>query len=359
MTTWYDPYYGTDNQWISLLSYHKSGKKLIIEWNQTRVAELSTDIQPDVPFHIFQGKLEALHRISNRPLWVYKLFGIPFHEAKTYVPDMLDFLRFVPNDAIPVLTQWGDRELGLNVPLPVLSKWRFNDLNLHRRPVPIVIRLEGSRHFDPLMKVKDFDIPWEKKKDVALWRGDLSGTNYDDDAHIQDFSYSDPKSICFKFDRCRMVYRNIVSSAESVDVALTRSSVKHLQRIEGVNLIRPRVSMKDMLEHKMLISIEGNDVASGLKWNLYSNSVVLMPPPTKSIISMEMLLKPYVHYVPLDLDDVDEAVNWVLQNQDEAKQISQRATQFIEDLFFHENSEMENQEVQKRIADRYSALWVG
>ena len=56
-------------------------------------------------------------------------------------------------------------------------------------------------------------------------------------------------------------------------------------------MMRPKEPMKEQLTYKMLISVEGNDVATGLKWNLLSNSVVLMPPPLKSIFSMEFLLE--------------------------------------------------------------------
>ena len=40
-------------------------------------------------------------------------------------------------------------------------------------------------------------------------------------------------------------------------------------------------------------------MASGLKWMLFSNSVVFMAPPTKTSWAMEEKLVPYVHYIPL------------------------------------------------------------
>ena len=45
-----------------------------------------------------------------------------------------------------------------------------------------------------------------------------------------------------------------------------------------------------------------NDVASGLKWMLYSDPVVFMPRPTHETWAMEGLLRPYVHYVPVEAD---------------------------------------------------------
>lgn len=47
----------------------------------------------------------------------------------------------------------------------------------------------------------------------------------------------------------------------------------------GVDLLRDMKSMEDLLEYKMIISWQGNDISSGLKWQLWSRSVVMMAPP--------------------------------------------------------------------------------
>jgi hypothetical protein len=55
-----------------------------------------------------------------------------------------------------------------------------------------------------------------------------------------------------------------------------------------------KVDMESLLEYKGIIMIEGNDVASGLKWALLSQSVVLMPPPKHTSWAMEELLEPWI-----------------------------------------------------------------
>lgn len=82
-----------------------------------------------------------------------------------------------------------------------------------------------------------------------------------------------------------------------------------------------------------------------------------MPPPTKTIFSLEVLLEPWVHYIPLNIDNVSEAIQWVLQNEDEAQRISKRATNFIEDLFLHPNSDQDREDVLQEVANRVTALW--
>jgi hypothetical protein len=63
--------------------------------------------------------------------------------------------------------------------------------------------------------------------------------------------------------------------------------------------------MSELLGFRYLVSVEGNDVATNLKWALASNSVVLMPPPRVETFFGEGLLRPYVHYIPLRLDTSD------------------------------------------------------
>jgi len=73
---------------------------------------------------------------------------------------------------------------------------------------------------------------------------------------------------------------------------------------------------REMLRYKMLVMVEGNDVASGLKWALLSSSAVLMPPPTVVSWAMEDLLEPWVHYVPLcqNTSDLPQKAAWCLEN---------------------------------------------
>ena len=56
------------------------------------------------------------------------------------------------------------------------------------------------------------------------------------------------------------------------------------------------------LKYKYLLSLEGNDVSSSLKWMLYSNSVVFMRNPRIVSWIMEDHLEPYIHYIPLNDD---------------------------------------------------------
>jgi hypothetical protein len=323
-----------------------------IYWNGGLLAtvEIEEDhILNDTPFFVFRNNLTVLEKWAKQKYWVLIVF---------YASEAKHFVEKFPMDPIsPVLFSWGDQEVKADVHVPVVAKWRFNDIRKHTRPVPIIVPLEGGKHYGPLKAVAANDIPWHQKMGKAVWRGTLSGI-VEQGKFFYDFDYQNKQfETCMKFPRCRLVYLAQKTGLKDADIGFSVSTHEEMKVVEGVNMMRPQLNMKQQLQYKMIISIEGNDVSTGLKWNLLSNSVVLMPPPEKSIFSMEFLLQPFVHYVPLDVDRPQEAIQWVLDNDSEAQLIAKRATNFIQDLFNHTDSEPDNEAVLQQMADRITALW--
>ncbi|TJV03440.1 MAG: lipopolysaccharide biosynthesis protein [Mesorhizobium sp.] len=70
---------------------------------------------------------------------------------------------------------------------------------------------------------------------------------------------------------------------------------------------KPFLSIAQHLRYRYIVSLEGNDVATNLKWIMNSNSLCLMPPPTYETWFRESQLEANVHYVPLDPDFADLA----------------------------------------------------
>lgn len=97
------------------------------------------------------------------------------------------------------------------------------------------------------------------------------------------------------------------------------------------------------------------DVSSGLKWALYSNSVVLMPRPTFTSWAMEERLAPWVHYVPLrdDLSDVEDRVRWVIDHPDQAQAIAYAGTLWISDLVYHPHADDDDDAIVREMFLRY------
>jgi hypothetical protein len=106
-------------------------------------------------------------------------------------------------------------------------------------------------HFDSLDCVKDNDIAWAMKNDTLVWRGATTGP------------------------RTRLVVQYFNAyPIEDVDIGLT-TLVRGEENNESTRqFVKPEMSQKEQLSYKYLLSLEGNDVATGLKWQLDSNSVV-------------------------------------------------------------------------------------
>mgnify|MGYP006097108501 CR=1 FL=1 len=113
-------------------------------------------------------------------------------------------------------------------------------------------------------------------------------------------------------------------------------------------LVKNEMSQKKLLDHKYLLCIEGNDVASSAKWMLASNSVVLSPRFTIETWYAEGKLIPYVHYVPINpsFDDLRQKYEWCVANPEKCKIIADNATQFVK---YFCNEDKENKMIQRVI----------
>jgi len=80
----------------------------------------------------------------------------------------------------------------------------------------------------------------------------------------------------------------------------------------------PYMTIPDQLDHKFVVSIEGNDVATNLKWIFASNSVCLMRRPRFETWFMEGTLVPDRHYILVadDYSDVPDKVRFYSRRPD-------------------------------------------
>jgi hypothetical protein len=69
------------------------------------------------------------------------------------------------------------------------------------------------------------------------------------------------------------------------------------------------------------------------------------------------LLIPWVHYIPLneDANDVKEKMQWVIDNDNLAQRIAERASLWIEDLCFHPDAALDDRLIQEEMVRRYLA----
>lgn len=85
------------------------------------------------------------------------------------------------------------------------------------------------------------------------------------------------------------------------------------------------------LRYKFILSLEGNDVATNLKWIMASNSVCMMRRPRYETWFMEGRLRGGEHYIELDDDfsDLDEKIRHYLLRPRETERIIANARHHV------------------------------
>lgn len=93
-------------------------------------------------------------------------------------------------------------------------------------------------------KIRRYDIPWNRKRDQAVFRGFFTGVGYRPEE-------SDASS-CQRFIRCRLVLLHGKSSL--VDAKFTSLEGRLSSNVlQGVNLTAPHLNKEDLLLYKGLI----------------------------------------------------------------------------------------------------------
>ncbi|MCD8266520.1 MAG: lipopolysaccharide A protein [Prevotellaceae bacterium] len=95
--------------------------------------------------------------------------------------------------------------------------------------------------------------------------------------------------------------------------------------------LKGRLSLAEQLRYKFVSCIEGNDVATNLKWVMSSNSLAVMPRPKYETWYMEGTLLPDYHYVEIrpDYSDLPEKLRYYITHTDEAEAIIGHAHEYV------------------------------
>lgn len=93
----------------------------------------------------------------------------------------------------------------------------------------------------------------------------------------------------------------------------------------------PLLTLYQHLDYKFIMSLEGNDVASNLKWVMSSNSVAVMPRPTCETWFMEGRLIPDYHYIEIkpDYSDFVERIRYYIAHPEAAERIIANAHAYV------------------------------
>lgn len=253
-----------------------------------------------------QDKEEIMRRVNyyckldkgsnfNRQVWSDKAIMLqdqPVTGQKTYYFDAMEYARYFSQDLRWILDA-GDKPYV--APEPAIVK---NRPIVEHNENSVILNLDKNRHF---LFVRD-NKPWRDKKNMTIFRGDLGPRKENRD-----------------------VFMNRWYGHPMVDAASTNRSEQHPE------WQREKLTIGDHLDFKFIMSLEGNDVASNLKWIMSSNSIAVTPCLTQETWFMEGTLIPNYHYIEVkpDFSDLEERLTYYIEHPDEAEAIIQHAHDYI------------------------------
>ena len=274
-----------------------------------------------IQYHVTLNEKEEISynriQLINNNMLFYDNYN---YQIKNYVNDLRKYFLESKVKQFVVFIALGD--INIKMKQFCFTKSRPTDLTNNYN---ILLNLNTPRHWNGLQDVNIHDIPYNKKNNKIIWRGMSTGKQ---------------KRVIFVDKFQNNINKNIDIKFSSL-----------VQNTESNNYILHNMSIKEQLQSKFIISIEGNDVATNLKWILYSNSVAIMPKPTVSSWIMEDTLIAGIHYVEImnDYSDLEEKYNWCLNNLEECKKIADNGKEYMQQ-FLNINTE---KEITKQLIDIY------
>lgn len=218
-----------------------------------------------------------------------------------YFFDMYEYLKYF-NPYFKVSYLFGDITHIPSIPTIVKS-----------RPIEgsnensILLKLDKLRHFNFVQDTTKF----EQKKNMLVWRGAAH------QPHRKEFV-----SKFYNHPLC--------------DVGATNTLTKN------VLWQKKELSIREQLTYKFIFCIEGNDVATSLKWSMSSNSLVFMQKPKYETWFMEGTLIPNHHYVLIknDFSDLEEKILYYTTHTEEALKIIQNAQEYTKQFCDSEQEDL-------------------
>ena len=219
----------------------------------------------------------------------------PITRQKVYYFDAMEIARYF-NQSLRWILDPGDKPYV--APEPAIVK---NRPLVENNDNSVILKLEKVRHF---LFVNDRKA-WRDKKNVTIFRGDLGPRKENRD-----------------------VFMNLFADGQSkmVDAASTNRSEAHPEWQKG------KMTIGEHLDYKFIMSLEGNDVASNLKWVMSSNSIAVTPRLTQETWFMEGTLKPDYHYIEVkdDFSDLESRLNYYIEHPNEAEAIIRHAHEYVD-----------------------------
>lgn len=247
----------------------------------------------------YYNKLNHLTYLDDRAIPIMNLFSIK--KAKAYHFDTYEYTRYF-KQKLKGSFLFGD--ITTVEDIPSIQKSRPIDGDNSNA---ILLKLDKKRHF---LFIKDQRL-FSEKKDILIGRGAIK------QAH-------------------RIRFMEMYFNHPLCDLGMVNKNEKYRE------WHKPKISILAHLDYKFILSLEGNDVATNLKWIMSSNSIAVMPKPKYETWFMEGRLIPNFHYILIkdDYSDLEERLQYYISNTQEAQAIIDNAHQYVNQFLNPEKEDL-------------------
>ncbi|KAI9335730.1 glycosyl transferase family 90-domain-containing protein [Obelidium mucronatum] len=190
--------------------------------------------------------------------------------------------------------------------------------------------------FEDIMMPLGYHTDCGQKQTALFWRGSTTGGSYRQNTHwrkyprtmlaqwAQDYEKKHPGS-AFDAGKGQGVPKNVTLGVDVSFMWIVQSDNVVKSTIEKEFGLRTPISFEQTMQFKYLLVVDGNSWPSRLQSYLHTNSVILYNGIFTDFFNKQLI--PWVHYVPVKLDfsDLNERLEWLVANDDKAKQIAVNA----------------------------------
>ena len=263
-----------------------------------------------IPRSFFQRKLKhwiLLEKQYSEKLLSKRLNYYHNNLEKKSIPSNLTSLKKITRKNNISMYYYDFMKIGRYFNADFKVNYAFGDIDTNQENLTIVksrpIHNNGNSVLLPLDKLRHFNfiedtISFKDKKDEIVWRGVIHKENR------------------------KLLVKKFTNKKRFNVLAIQNKNKKKTGFL----------SIKEQLKYKFILSIEGIDVATNLKWIMSSNSLCFMPKPRFETWYMEGELIPNFHYVLIedDYSDVEEKMNFYSENTDKAEEILTNAKRWTD-----------------------------
>ena len=265
---------------------------------------------PDIEFFINRRDFPLITKDGTEPY--YHMYGgyIPLksHNYAKYAP----ILSMVTTDK------------NSDIPIPTFEDW-----------ARVVSETSNEFFKEPCSSYReDFDIPWERKKDVAVWRGASTGCSTTVETNprlmVSYLSVVHPDKINAGIVKWNTRPRKEQNNKYLTTIDLKGDRNSRYLEYKGFKIPQvERITPLDQSSYKYIIHVDGHVSAFRLSYEMKMGSVLLIA-ESQYRMWFRNLIKPYEHYVPVkkDLSDLVSQVEWCRKNDEKCKEIAINAKNF-------------------------------